>query len=196
MEKLFTDDIIKGIIMKITRSKLKGVIVIEPDFFKDNRGFFFESYSRKKYSDAGMDMEFVQDNHSASTKGTLRGMHWQLPPNAQSKLIRVCVGEVFDVAVDIRKDSPTFGQWEGFFLSAENKKQVLLPAGFAHGFCVISDYAEFLYKCDAYYSPKDERGFDWNDITVNIKWPLDNPILSNRDLSHPQFNDLKSSDLF
>jgi dTDP-4-dehydrorhamnose 3,5-epimerase len=180
--------------MKISRCKLEGIIIIEPDSFNDSRGFFFESYNREKYSKVGIDIEFVQDNHSASTKGTLRGMHWQLPPNAQSKLVRACVGEVYDVAVDIRKDSPTFGQWEGFYLSAKNKKQVLIPAGFAHGFCVLSDYAEFLYKCDAYYSPKNERGFSWNDKTVNIKWPISKPVLSNRDLSHPQFKELKPND--
>ena len=182
--------------MKTSSCKLEGIIIIEPDSFDDSRGFFFESYNREKYTEIGIDMEFVQDNHSASTKGTLRGMHWQLPPNAQSKLVRACVGEVYDIAVDIRKDSPTFGQWEGFYLSAENKKQVLIPAGFAHGFCVLSDYAEFLYKCDAYYSPKDERGFKWDDDTVNIKWPITNSILSNRDLSHPLFDKLKSEDLY
>ncbi len=182
--------------MKTSRCNLEGVIIIEPDVFNDSRGFFSESYNRKKYSDIGIGIELVQDNHSASTKGTLRGMHWQLPPNAQSKLVRVCVGEVYDVAVDIRKESPTFGQWAGFHLSAENKKQVFIPAGFAHGFCVISDYAEFLYKCDTYYSPKDERGFIWNDKTVNIKWPVPNTILSNRDLANPKFKDLKPEDLF
>ena len=110
--------------MKTSRCKLDSIIIIEPDSFDDSRGFFYESYNRKKYSEIGIDMEFVQDNHSASTKGTLRGMHWQLPPNAQSKLVRACVGEVYDIAVDIRKDSPTFGQWEGFYLSAKNKRQV------------------------------------------------------------------------
>ena len=182
--------------MKIKRSKLEGVITIEPKSFDDVRGFFLESYNRKKYSEIGIAAEFVQDNHSASTKGTLRGMHWQLPPNAQSKLVRASVGEVYDVVVDIRKDSPTFGQWEGFYLSAENKKQLFVPAGFAHGFCVLSDYAEFLYKCDAYYSPKEERGFSWDDKKVNIKWPVSTPILSDRDLSHSQLNELKPNDLF
>jgi dTDP-4-dehydrorhamnose 3,5-epimerase len=182
--------------MKITKCKLEGIVVIEPDSFNDSRGFFFESYNKEKYSKLGITTDFVQDNHSASTKGTLRGMHWQLSPHAQSKLVRVCVGEVYDVAIDIRKNSPTFGQWEGFYLSAKNKKQVFIPAGFAHGFYVLSDYSEFLYKCNTYYSPEHERGFCWNDKTVNIKWPSLKPVLSDRDLAHPQLEDLKPDDLF
>ena len=182
--------------MKTSKCKLEGIIIIEPDVFNDSRGFFLESYNKEKYSQIGIDIELVQDNHSASTKNTLRGMHYQVSPTPQAKLVRACVGEVYDVVVDIRKDSPTFGQWEGFYLSAENKKQVFIPGGFAHGFCVLSDYAEFLYKCSAYYSPKDERGFNWNDPHINIKWPISNPILSKRDLSHPKFKDLKPNDLF
>jgi dTDP-4-dehydrorhamnose 3,5-epimerase len=182
--------------MKISKCKLEGIIIIEPASFNDSRGFFFESYSKKKYSEIDIDMEFVQDNHSASTKGTIRGMHWQLAPNAQSKLVRVCFGEVYDVAVDIRKDSPTFGQWEGFYLSAENKRQVFIPTGFAHGFCVLSDYAEFLYKCDNFYSPEDERGFSCNDKKINIKWPIENKVLSEKDSLNPRFSDVKVEDLF
>lgn len=181
--------------MKHTNCKLKGIILIEPDVFADNRGFFLESYSKKKYQEFGINCEFVQDNHSASTKGTLRGMHWQLNPG-QAKLVRVTLGEVYDVVVDIRKNSPTFGQWEGFYLSAENKKQLFVPVGFAHSFCVISDKVEFIYKCDTYYSPKDERGFMWNDPTIDIKWPITSPILSQRDLNQPLFKDIKSKDLF
>lgn len=181
--------------MKLIEGKLKGIFIIEPDVFADNRGFFLESYSKKKYQELGINCEFVQDNHSASTKGTLRGMHWQLNPG-QAKLVRVTLGEVFDVVVDIRKDSPTFGQWEGFTLSAENKKQLFVPIGFAHSFCVISDKAEFIYKCDTYYSPKDERGFMWNDPAVGIKWPISSPILSQRDLKQPLFKEISSADLF
>lgn len=181
--------------MKCVDTKLKGLVLIEPDVFGDNRGFFLESYSKKKYQEIGIDCEFVQDNHSASTKGTLRGIHWQLNPG-QAKLVRVTLGKVFDVVVDIRKNSPTFGQWESFCLSAENKRQLFVPIGFAHSFCVLSEKAEFQYKCDTYYSPKDERGFMWNDSTVNIKWPISDPILSQRDLNQPSFKDLKNEDLF
>ena len=181
--------------MNAIRERLDGVILIEPDVHPDNRGFFLESYSRKKYEQIGITCEFVQDNHSASTKGTLRGMHWQVN-NGQSKLVRVILGEVLDVIVDIRKKSPTFGQWEGFNLSAENKKQLFVPVGFAHSYLVISDYAEFLYKCDSYYSPKDERGFAWNDPDIGITWPMITPILSERDVKLPLFKNLSEKDLF
>ena len=181
--------------MNAISERLDGVILIEPDVHPDNRGFFLESYSRKKYEQIGITCEFVQDNHSASTKGTLRGMHWQVN-NGQSKLVRVILGEVLDVIVDIRKKSPTFGQWEGFNLSAENKKQLFVPVGFAHSYLVISDYAEFLYKCDSYYSPKDERGFAWNDPDIGITWPMITPILSERDVKLPLFKNLSEKDLF
>ncbi|HBM14875.1 MAG TPA: dTDP-4-dehydrorhamnose 3,5-epimerase [Lentisphaeria bacterium] len=181
--------------MKSLETKLKGVLLIVPDVFGDNRGFFLESYSRKKYQEIGIECEFVQDNHSASTKGTLRGMHWQINPG-QAKLVRTTSGEVFDVVVDIRKNSPTFGQWEGFYLSAENKKQLFVPFGFAHSFCVLSDIAEFQYKCSTYYSKNDERGFIWNDPTINIQWPIESPILSQRDMKQPFFKDLNTKDLF
>jgi len=177
--------------MKVSTCKLDGILIIEPDVFDDNRGFFLESYNKKKYKDIGISVEFVQDNHSASTKGTLRGLHYQLNPG-QSKLVRATSGEV----VDVRRKSPTFGQWESFILTAKNKKQVFIPRGFAHGFCVLSDYAEFLYKCDEYYSPKDERGFLWNDPKININWPISNPVFSKRDLSHHLFKKLTKSDLF
>lgn len=181
--------------MKAINGKLNGVILIESDVYPDNRGFFLESYSRKKYEQIGINCEFVQDNHSASTKGTLRGMHWQVNPG-QAKLVRVILGEVLDVIVDIRKESPTFGQWEGFKLSAENKKQLFVPAGFAHSYLVISNYAEFLYKCDNYYSPKDERGFAWDDPDIGINWPTLNPILSEKDIKQPLFKNLSEKDLF
>lgn len=181
--------------MKVIKGKLDGIILIEPDVYPDKRGFFLESYNKKKYAQFGIDCEFVQDNHSASTKGTLRGMHWQVNPG-QEKLVRVIFGKVLDIVVDIRKKSPTFGEWEGFNLSAENKKQLFVPVGFAHSYFVISDYAEFLYKCNNYYSPKDERGFVWNDPDIGIKWPTDNPILSERDIKQPLFKSLPEKDLF
>lgn len=182
--------------MKVIKGKLDGILIIEPDIFEDPRGFFLESYNRSKYSEIGIKEEFIQDNHSLSIKGTLRGLHFQLPQNPQVKLVRVTAGEVFDVVVDVRKNSPTFGKWESFILSAKNKKQIYVPLGFAHGFCVISDRAEFLYKCSSYYSPKDERAFAWNDPDVGIKWPVDAPILSKRDQLHPFLKDLKIEDLF
>ena len=181
--------------VKVTKGKLEGILIIEPDIFKDNRGFFLESYNRRKYADIGIPEEFVQDNHSMSSKGTLRGMHWQLNPG-QTKLIRVTTGEVFDVVVDIRKGSPTFGQWEGFYLSAGNMKQIYIPRGFAHGFYVLSDHAEFLYKCSTYYSPQNERGFVWNDPDISIKWPISTPILSARDSSQLSFKNIPRTDLY
>jgi dTDP-4-dehydrorhamnose 3,5-epimerase len=181
--------------MKITKTKINGLILIEPNIFPDNRGFFFESYSRKKYAEAGIDCEFIQDNHSASTKDTLRGLHYQLPPHTQAKLVRVSQGSIFDVAVDLRKDSPTYKQWEGFYLSAENQKQLYIPKGFAHGFCVLSDYAEFLYKCDAYYSAENDRGLLWNDPEIGIEWPITDPLLSEKDKKYPTLNNCKKEDL-
>ena len=156
--------------------------VITPKVFQDNRGIFYESYSKKIYQKAGVIEEFVQDNHSVSQKGTLRGLHYQA---GQAKLVRVTHGEVFDVVVDIRKESPTFGQWAGVTLSAQNFKQLYIPAGFAHGFYVLSQRAEFLYKCSEYYSPKEERGVRWNDPDIAIDWPDENPILSDKDKCLP-----------
>ena len=170
--------------IKTINTRLEGVIVFEPKVFQDNRGMFFESYSRKNYQEAGVREEFVQDNHSVSQRGTLRGLHYQAG-KGQAKLVRVTQGEVFDVVVDIRKESPTFGQWEGIIISAENFKQVYIPAGFAHGFYVMSQRAEFLYKCSEYYSPKEERGVCWNDPDIAIDWPDGNPILSDKDKCLP-----------
>ena len=181
--------------MKAIKGKFSGVIIIEPDVYPDNRGFFLESYGRKKYEQIGINCEFIQDNHSASTKGTLRGMHWQVN-HGQAKLVRTIIGEVLDVVVDIRKNSSTFGQWEGFYLSAENKKQLFVPVGFAHSYFVISDYAEFLYKCDSYYSPNDERGFISNDPDIAISWPTVSPVLSEKDKNQPLFKNLPQKDLF
>ena len=176
--------------MKISKTPLEGLVIIEPRVFTDQRGFFFECYNLKEFSSVGIDVQFVQDNHSKSEKNTLRGLHYQINPG-QGKLVRVIVGEIFDVAVDIRSKSPTFGQWYSSILSGENKKQLYIPIGFAHGFCVISETAEVLYKCTDFYSPKDERGIAWDDPTLNIKWPIQNPILSERDKHHPRFAEIK-----
>jgi len=159
--------------MKATPLAIPEVILFEPTIFTDERGFFFESFNHKKFEEAvGYGVNFVQDNHSKSTKGVLRGLHYQLPPKAQGKLVRVTQGEVFDVAVDIRKNSPTFGKWVGEKLSAENKKQLWVPEGFAHGFLTLSDTAEFLYKVTNYYSPETEQSIRWDDPLISVKWPL------------------------
>jgi dTDP-4-dehydrorhamnose 3,5-epimerase len=175
--------------MKIETTRLDGIVVIEPKVFGDLRGFFYESYHYQRYCDAGIRAVFVQDNQSRSVKNTLRGLHYQVNPG-QGKLIRVIDGEIFDVAVDVRWQSPTFGQWFGINLSAENKKQLYIPVGFAHGFCVLSDFAEINYKCTDYYSPADERGILWNDPMLAINWPVQNPILSARDQQHPRFTEI------
>ncbi len=169
--------------MRATRLAIPDVILLEPRVFGDDRGFFFESYNRQAFKEAtGLDPDFVQDNHSRSVKGVLRGLHYQLPPKAQGKLVRVVAGEVFDVAVDIRKNSPTFGQWVGEVLSAENRRQMWIPAGFAHGFLTLSESAEFLYKTTDYYSPEHERCIVWDDPDINIAWPLNQqPVLSGKD---------------
>ena len=173
--------------MRFIPTELKDVILIEPIVYADERGYFMESYNQKKFSENGISCNFVQDNMSRSVKGTLRGLHYQLNPHAQGKLIRVTLGSVFDVAVDIRKGSPTFAQWIGEELSAENKKSLYIPPGFAHGFYVLSDTAEFSYKCSAFYSPQSEAGLIWNDPTINIEWPLNssNVILSDKDIKLP-----------
>ena len=159
--------------MKVTTTKIPDVFFIEPRVFGDERGFFFESFNEQAFNAAtGNSLAFVQDNHSKSVKGVLRGLHYQLPPKAQGKLVRVVQGEVFDVAVDIRKDSPTFGQWVAETLSADNKKQLWIPPGFAHGFLTLSDSAEFLYKTTDYWSPEHERAIIWDDPTLKIDWPL------------------------
>jgi len=157
--------------MKVTDTKIPDVKIIEPTVFEDERGFFFESFNHKKFEEAiGRSVTFVQDNHSKSSIGVLRGLHYQLPPHAQGKLVRVVHGEVFDVAVDIRKSSPTYRQWVAETLSAENKKQLWIPEGFAHGFLTLSETAEFLYKTTNYYSSASERGICWNDPDIDVKW--------------------------
>jgi dTDP-4-dehydrorhamnose 3,5-epimerase len=169
--------------MKVTRTAIPDVLVIEPKVFGDARGFFFESYNRKAFKEStGLDVDFVQDNHSKSVKGVLRGLHYQLPPRAQGKLVRVVQGEVFDVAVDLRKSSATFGRWVADILSAENMKQLWIPPGFAHGFLTLSDTAEFLYKTTDYYSPEHERSLLWSDPALGIAWPIDGePKLAAKD---------------
>ncbi|MDT4328992.1 dTDP-4-dehydrorhamnose 3,5-epimerase [Methylomonas sp. MED-D] len=170
--------------MEANRLEISDVILFSPKVFGDERGFFFESFNERLFEVlTGLNPRFVQDNHSKSQKGVLRGLHYQLPPNAQGKLVRVIQGEVFDVAVDIRKSSPTFGQWVGEILSEENKRQMWIPAGFAHGFLTLSESAEFLYKTTDYYAPAAERAIIWNDPEIGIEWPLGGqlPILSGKD---------------
>jgi dTDP-4-dehydrorhamnose 3,5-epimerase len=176
--------------MNLIPTSLPGVLIIEPRVFRDERGFFLETYHAQRYRDAGLDVTFVQDNHSRSTRGTLRGLHWQ-PERPQGKLVRTLVGEIYDVAVDIRPDSPTFGQWVGFTLSADNFRQAWIPPGFAHGFCVTSEIAEVEYKCTDFYDPASERGLIWNDPEVGIDWPIRDPILSARDRQHPGLSALR-----
>lgn len=159
--------------MLIINTKIPDVKIIEPKVFGDERGFFFESFNQQQFEAAvGYPVNFVQDNHSKSSKGVLRGLHYQLPPHAQGKLVRCVVGEVFDVAVDIRKSSPTFGHWVGVHLSAENKRQLWIPEGFAHGFLTLTEKAEFLYKTTNYYSPQSEGAIRWDDPKVGIEWPV------------------------
>ena len=180
--------------MKITKTKLEGVVIIEPDVFGDNRGFFMESWNKKKMAEAGLDYDFVQDNHSKSTvKGTLRGIHFQKGDKAQAKLVRCVKGTVLDVAVDLRRNSPTFKQWVGVELSEENKKQLLIPRGFGHGFVTLTDDVEFLYKADNYYAPEADAGIRWNDPDMGVEWGIENPILSDKDKNNPF---LKNAEIF
>lgn len=173
--------------MKVIESKLQGVKLIEPDSFVDHRGFFTESYHAERYSELGIPTVFVQDNHSLSVQaGVIRGLHYQLNPQAQSKLVRATAGSIFDVVVDIRSGSPTFGQWEGFELTALNMRQLFIPKGFAHGFCTLTPYTEVQYKVDNYYSSELDRGILWNDPDIGIAWPTDRPILSDKDGLHPR----------
>ena len=179
--------------MKIIETKLKDCKIIEPRVFGDDRGFFLETFHAQRYrEEAGIDYDFVQDNHSRSAKNVLRGLHFQVT-KPQGKLVRVVAGEVYDVAVDIRKDSATFGQWEGVVLSGENKRQFWVPPGFAHGFLVLSDYADFEYKCTDYYDPSDEGAIRWNDPDIYIQWPVDTPTLSTKDKVPPYFKELEFS---
>jgi dTDP-4-dehydrorhamnose 3,5-epimerase len=176
--------------MNVIATKLPGLFIIEPDVHGDHRGFFMESYHRAKLAEHGIDIPFVQDNHSLSVEiGVLRGLHYQLNPKAQTKLVRVVSGVIYDVAVDIRKNSSTFGQWVGVTLSADNKRQLLVPQGFAHGFCTTEPQTQVLYKVDEYYSPVHDRGILWSDPAIGIDWPTANPILSDKDQKHPLLKD-------
>ena len=176
--------------MKVTQSELPDVLIIEPKVFGDERGFFMESYNKRDFKQAtGLDADFVQDNHSRSVRNVLRGLHYQVR-QAQGKLVRVVAGELYDVAVDLRKSSPTFGRWVGFALSAENRRMAWIPPGFAHGFLVISESAEFLYKTTDYYAPQHEKTILWNDSEIGIRWPLaGRPVLSAKDSNGTRFRD-------
>lgn len=171
------------------KTEIEGVILVEPKVFGDNRGYFMETYQKEAFAQGGITAQFVQDNQSKSSKGVLRGLHFQ-KQFSQAKLVRVIKGEVYDVAVDLRKTSPTYGKYVGVVLSEENKKQFFIPRGFAHGFLVLSDEAEFVYKCDAFYHPEDEGGIMWDDPQIGIRWPLErieNIKLSEKDKNHPGF---------
>lgn len=176
--------------MKIIQTYIPGLVVIEPRVYKDQRGYFYESYNEARFFENGITARFVQDNESKSSKGTIRGLHYQLNPKAQTKLVRVIEGIVYDVAVDLRKGSPTFGQWHGEVLTADNKKQFYIPKGFAHGFSVLSETAVFAYKCDEFYSKENERGIRFNDPTLKIDWKIadDLAIVSEKDVTQPLFN--------
>lgn len=177
--------------MKVVKTNIQDLVIIEPDVFGDHRGWFSETYNKEKFEVEDLFYDFVQDNQSYSaTKGTLRGLHYQLAPRAQTKLIRATRGSIFDVAVDLRKNSPTFGQWFSIELSAENKKQLLIPKGFAHGFMTLTEDVEVQYKVDELYSPEHDRSLLWNDSTISIKWPLDvEPVISDKDKNAPKLAD-------
>ena len=175
--------------MKILETSLKDVLIIEPDVFTDRRGFFMETFHQEKYREHGIDVAFVQDNLSYSVRGTMRGLHYQ-HPHDQAKLIQVLTGRVFDVAVDIRSGSPTFGQWTGLELDSESRRQIFIPEGFAHGFCVLSERAVVTYKCTDFYAPNDEGGIIWSDPYVGIQWPITDPLLSEKDSKYPLLKDI------
>jgi dTDP-4-dehydrorhamnose 3,5-epimerase len=180
--------------MKIVQTSLPGAVVIDPQVFGDARGFFYESYNEAKYREAGIDRRFVQSNVSRSAKGVLRGLHYQWP-NPQGKLVSVLDGEVYDVAVDIRRGSPTFGQWAGVMLTAENHRHFWIPEGFAHGFCVLSEYATFAYQCTSLYDAKADAGVRWNDAAIGIDWPISAPLLSDKDNKAPLLADVPAERL-
>ncbi len=178
--------------MNIIQTKIQDLIIIEPKVFGDSRGFFYETFNVKRYQDVGIKAEFVQDNRSRSARNVLRGLHFQ-KTKPQGKLVTVTQGEVYDVAVDLRLDSATFGQYEAVILNGDNKLQFYIPPGFAHGFCVLSETADFQYKCTDYYDPSDEGGLLWNDPQLNIEWPLSNPLLSAKDAELPCLADITKS---
>jgi dTDP-4-dehydrorhamnose 3,5-epimerase len=174
---------------KLLKTALPGVYIIEPDIFRDDRGFFLETYHQRRYAEGGIDCPFVQDNHSHSRLGVLRGLHYQLN-HGQAKLIYVSCGEIFDVAVDIRRGSPTFGKWVGARLSGENGRQIYVPRGFAHGFYTLSETADIIYKCTDFYAPGDEYGILWSDPDIGIEWPDKNPLLSEKDSRNPRLSEI------
>ncbi|NPV00513.1 MAG: dTDP-4-dehydrorhamnose 3,5-epimerase [Brevinematales bacterium] len=176
--------------MKVQAGAIEGTLIITPDIFEDERGFFLESYNRDKFAQFGIDIHFAQDNHSKSVRNTLRGLHYQTHPG-QAKLVRVVHGAIWDVAVDIRPGSPTLGKWFGLELSAKNKQMFFIPVGLAHGFCVTSETAEVLYKVGSVYNPQTEAGLMWNDPDIGIEWPVAEPVLSNRDMNNPGFKEYK-----
>lgn len=185
---------------KVTKTDIESLVVIEPEVFGDNRGFFMESYSKRDFADAGINVDFVQDNHSKSKKGVLRGLHFQHTV-VQGKLVRVVAGSVLDIVVDLRSDSSSFGRWFGVELSAENKKQIYVPEGFAHGFLTLEDNTELLYKCTNYYSPENEGGIIWNDPTVGVDWMLEKYnitelIISDKDKKLPLIDSIKWKEIF
>jgi len=180
--------------MNIEPTELDGVIIVKPDVFGDQRGFFMETYRDERYRRAGIPTALVQDNLSFSVKNTLRGLHYQVS-RPQAKLVQAITGEIYDVVVDIRVGSSTFGQWLGVHLSAENKHQLFIPAGFAHGFCVLSDTAHFMYKCSDYYVPHDEGGILWSDPAIGIDWPVSAPIISDKDAGFDSLSDISSDRL-
>jgi len=175
--------------MKVIETALPGALILEPQVFGDARGFFYESYNKARWADAGIDVDFVQSNVSRSARGVLRGLHYQWP-NPQAKLVSVLEGEVYDVAVDIRRGSPTFGQSVGVMLTADNHRHFWIPEGFAHGFCVVSDFATFTYQCTALYDAKADAGIRWNDAALAIDWPVSSPLLSDKDGKTPLLADV------
>ena len=181
--------------MNVTRCDIAGLLIIEPKVFGDARGFFLETWNEQRYREAGLDLSFVQDNLSRSRRGTVRGLHFQ-NPNSQGKLVYVIEGEVFDVAVDLRRSSPTFGRWHGLRLSAENRLQFFVPPGFAHGFAVTSETALFHYKCTEFFSQKDEMALKWDDPDLNIPWPVESPTISERDAKGLRLRDIPENRLY
>jgi len=183
--------------VNIIATNLIDAYILEPKVFEDHRGFFMETYNTQLLEKQGLTFNFIQDNHALSKEsGVLRGLHYQLEPYAQTKLVRVTSGAVYDVIVDLRHGSPTYGQWQGFTLSSDNKRQLLVPKGFAHGYCTLEENTEFLYKVDNYYSPQHDRGIAWNDPDLNINWPTPNPILSDKDTKHPHLQDLETQFIY
>jgi dTDP-4-dehydrorhamnose 3,5-epimerase len=178
--------------MEIIKTPLEGLLIIKPDVFEDDRGYFFESFNHEKFLQAGLDLKFIQDNESRSKEGVLRGLHFQAPPFAQGKLVRVMRGSVRDVAIDIRKESPTYGKWESIILSGQNKWMYWIPPGFAHGFVTLEDDTIFFYKCTNVYSKVSEGSILWNDPDLNISWGIKDPVISDKDRISPRFSEMTS----